>query len=136
MDSDLDLDLPFEPACPLGVPMPPNDDPKFDCYIDDIIVSFLEDQSERGSAVIPLVLALLGRPVTEFESLPRDELISLKKFLAEAFPSEKKIVLGWLVNTRSFRVSMPPNKYRAWSQDLQKVLIRRGAGRKELDTLI
>ena len=136
MDTDLDTDLPFAPACPLGVPIPPSDEPKFECYIDDIFGALMEDHYDRGSAVIPLVLALLGRPVTDSESLSREDLMSLKKFVAEALPNERKTILGWLINTRVFTVALPPDKFKAWSQDLQKVLKRGGASRKVLDTLI
>ena len=61
MDDDLDPALPFEPASPLDVLLPPSDEPKFDCYIDDILGVMLEEHQARGSAVIPLVIALLGR---------------------------------------------------------------------------
>ena len=115
LDEDLDPSTPFVPACPLGVPMCPSDDPKFDCYIDDIIGSFLKDHVARGSTVLPLILALLGRPVSDSESLNREDLLSLKKFVAEALPTEKKIILGWLVDTRTFTVSLPPDKFQAWS---------------------
>ena len=49
-----------------------DDDPKFDCYIDDIFGAFLAEYTNRGEAIIPLVLSLFGRPNHVKESLPRD----------------------------------------------------------------
>jgi len=39
-------------------------------------------------------------PKAESESLARDNMLSIKKFLVEATPGERKLVLGWLVDTR------------------------------------
>lgn len=52
--------------------------------------------------VIPLVLVLLGRPVSPDESLPRDDLLSIKTFVVEALPSERNSIQGWLVNAQAF----------------------------------
>jgi hypothetical protein len=51
---------------------------------------------------------IVGRPndTSKGESFPRDELLSLSKFLAEAKPSQRKIILGWLVDTRTFVVKL------------------------------
>ena len=68
-------------------------------FIDNLFSCFLESDMERGCAILPFVLHLLGRPVSETEPLPREDLLSLKKFVAEATPAERKVVLGWLIDT-------------------------------------
>ena len=75
---------PFTAAVPLAVPMPPDRRPKFDVYIDDIFGVFREADLLRGARVVPLVLHLLGRPQDPLDATPRENLLSLDKFVAEA----------------------------------------------------
>jgi len=99
--------------------MTADDDPKYDCYIDDVFGSYLAEHAARGEAVVPLVLSLFGRPNDTQESLPRDPLLSVKKFLAEARSSELKLVLRWLINTRRFLISLPLDEFTAWTISLK-----------------
>ncbi len=81
-----------------------------------------EVDSVRASAAVPLALHLIGRPVrggVEEESFPRDDLLAVSKFLAEARPSKRIIILGWVVNTRALVLSLPSDKHRAWVEDLR-----------------
>ena len=114
--------------------------PMFDCYLDDLFGVSRERDRARLEAVIPLVLHLIGRPVEEgvTESMPRDALIAVSKFLAEARASEIKTILGWEVNTRHMTVSLPPDKHRAWTSEIQSMWTRPGrrATAKELESTI
>jgi hypothetical protein len=129
-------DVPFGVTSDLMVDLPPNDDPKADCYIDDIFSAFLEADLHRGSHIIPFVIHLLGRPIQETESLARDDLLSIKKFLAEAMPSERKIVLGWLIDTRRLTIELPVEKHRAWVGTIIDLLGQDLVSHKELERLI
>jgi hypothetical protein len=91
--------------------MTADDDPKYDCYINNVFGCYLAEHASRGETVIPLVLSLFGRPNDAQESLPRDPLLSVKNFLAEARSSELKIVLGWLIDARRFLISLPQDKF-------------------------
>ena len=66
---------------------------------------------------------LVGRPndVGITESFPRDDILAIPKFLAEAKPSEKKTILGWLVDTRRFIVALPKDKHAMWSRSIDKI---------------
>ena len=44
------------------------------------------------------------------------------KLAAEASPEEVKLILGWLMNFRELIVSLPDNKYIAWSADIGNIL--------------
>jgi hypothetical protein len=55
------------------------------------------------------------------ESFPQDNLFAALKFLAEAKTLERKTILSWEVNTRSFKVSLPTDKWRAWVGELQRL---------------
>ncbi len=83
---------------------------RFDCYLDDIFGAFYGYDEAKSAAAIPMALHIVGRPndTSNGESFPaRDELLSLSKFLVEAKPSQLKIILGWLVDTRAFVVKFP-----------------------------
>ena len=120
----------------------PNDDdlPRFDCYLDDIFGAFEQRDAEKSAAAIPLALHLVGRPhdPSARESFPRDDLLALSKFLAEARPSERKTVLGWDVDTRRFTVALPEDKHAIWSQAIDKILARKNTlvTTKELETML
>ncbi len=113
---------------------------KFECYLNDLFGVFLARDEEKAEAVLPLALHLVGRPVDERapESFPRDNLLAASKFLAEAKASERKTILGWDVNTRSFKVSLPADKHMNWVNELRwlRFLPGRRAHAKELETTI
>ncbi|KAI2499964.1 hypothetical protein MHU86_14538 [Fragilaria crotonensis] len=119
----------FAPAFEMSVCYPTDDClPRFECYLDNLFGVCREVDSARASAAVPLALHLVGRPVLEGveESFPRDDLLAVSKFLAEARPSERKVILGWVINTRSLVISLPADKHRAWVDDLRKM--RRSPG--------
>ena len=113
---------------------------KFECYLDDLFGVFRDRDVDKAEAALPLALHLVGRPVDERapESFPRDDLLAASKFLAEAKASERKTILGWDVNTRSFKVSLPGDKRRAWVTELRRLrsLPGRRAHARELETTI
>lgn len=59
---------------------------------------------------------------TNGEPIPSKDIVSLKKFLVESQPSEIKICLGWEINTRTFRVSLPKHKLKAWDAQLDNLI--------------
>lgn len=111
---------PIHLAKKLAVAMPLDDfNPKAECFIDDKFVAFLERDMSRGRGILPFLLDLIGRPVHSAEPVPRDELLSLKKSLAEATPAERQIILGWLVDTRKFLVELPQHKVKGWQREIR-----------------
>lgn len=128
--------IPFGVTSELMIDLPLDDDPKADCYIDDIFMAFLEEDRNRGSRIIPFVLHLLGRPVQTDESLSRDDLLSIKKFLAEATPSEQKTILGWLIDARRLTIELPPKKHKAWVRTIIEMLAQDKVSHKDLERLI
>ena len=111
---------------------------KFECFLDDLFGVFQAQDKDKAEAALPLALHLVGRPVDERapESFPRDDLLAASKFLAEAKASERKTILGWDVNTRSFKVSLPMDKRLAWVNELRRLrsMPGRRAHAKELET--
>jgi hypothetical protein len=117
--------------------MPLDDlNPKAECYIDDKFVAFLESDMARGRAILPFLLDLIGRPVHSAEPVPRDDLLSLKKFLAEATPAKRQIILGWVVDARQFLIELPQHKVKGWQRELRRLRKAGHASDQELETLI
>jgi hypothetical protein len=96
----------------------------------------IADNAFRVSAAVPLAVHAIGRQISPNEPLPRDDLISVTKMLAEAAMAETKMALGWLVNTRSLQVSLPENKYLGWNANIDETLQLTFADAKALDTLL
>jgi len=131
-----DATIPLAQVADMMVELPVDDDPKADCYIDDIFAAFLERDAARGARMVPFALFLLGRPVQPGESLAREDLLSIKKFIAEATPSERKIVLGWVIDTRRLTIELPNNKHTAWTTMIHAILDSARASFTELEELI
>jgi hypothetical protein len=135
------LDEEFGEAFAMSVEDPVDDGlAKFDCYLDALFGVFHAQDRVRAEAALPLALHLVRRPVDDKvpESFPRDDLLAVSKFLAEAKALERKIVLGWEVNMRSFKVSLPTDKRHAWVEELRRLakLPGRRANAKEFETTI
>jgi hypothetical protein len=131
-----DPSIPLAQADELAVDIPAEDHPKSDCYIDDIFTAFLETDVKRGSRIVPFILHLLGHPLSPNESLPRDDILSLKKLLAEATPAECQIILGWIIDTCQLIIALPHNKFVAWMNAIKTLLNMEKITHKELETLI
>jgi hypothetical protein len=77
--------IPFHQTKHLSVNIPINDIGKVNIYIDDSIgiAPDLDDNVNRVSSAIPLVNHSMARPTNPSDKIPRKDIISLKKFLAE-----------------------------------------------------
>jgi hypothetical protein len=96
---------------------------KVDIYIEDNI-TITPDIGEDVTRVIKAILLAIhsiARPVDSRDILPRVDIISAKKLKAEGTFEEIKTVLGWVINTRSLSISLPPEKHQKWSADIQKL---------------
>ena len=132
---------PLRPAFEMSIDTSLRDGhPIYDCYLDDLFGVGRERDRLRAEAAVPMALHfLVGRPVAPGESFPRDALLSESKILAEAKASERKIILGWVVNTRAFTVSLPADKeHKTWVTDLRNLRNQPGrrANAKALESTI
>ena len=120
---------PFNNTQLLAVNYPDADDsfPRFECYLDDILGAFMESRGALGAAAIPLTLHMIRRAHEsgDDESLPRDDVLVISKFLAEGKPSESKVILGLWVNTMAFSILLPSEKHIALRDSIERILARR-----------
>lgn len=135
--STYDDSTPFEPARPLFV-----DVPFFwamaDGYIDDIITIVLDVGGWLKKAVnaAPLVIHSMFRPTDAADLLPRNEPISIRKLKGEGTPDEVKVILGWQVDTRRFRIHLPFEKSNEWIADIKVILSNTTISAKTLESTI
>ena len=134
----LDSSQPFEPALPTVVTITTEKHGKTDVYIDDLITitTATDDNIERTNCAAPLSIHVIGRPVDPKETIRRDDLLCFRKLQAEARLEETKVVLGWLINTRTLCISLPHHKFKAWTTQLMTIVRDGKTSRKELHSLL
>ena len=130
--------LPFAQTRDMMVQVPLESIGKADVYIDDTITVSLhsETNNAKAAAAVPLAIHTIGRPLLDNEPITRDDLLCLRKLLAEGRLEEVKNTLGWDLNTRSLSVHLPNHKYIAWNQSITKILQAGSTNAKDLETLI
>jgi hypothetical protein len=113
-----------------------------EAYIDDIFTVFpfvSDDHLHRGRNSALLAIDTMGRPTHKGDPLPRDPIVAEKKVKAEGTPTEKLIVLGWLIDTRRMLIQLPTEKAALWDKELKEVFVlgNKGwpIGLKRLETL-
>jgi len=143
VDDALTSKVPFARARPMCVPVATPLTGGAECFIDDIfsVVPELPDQgirADRMALATFLAIEVFGRPPTDHDPMPRDDLLALSKALAEGTPTETLIVTGWLLDTRRLLISLPDDKFQAWGGDIDGILEkpRRRCSAKELDSLV
>jgi hypothetical protein len=53
----------------------------------------------------------MTRPIDQSDVIPRKDVISIIKFKVESRLEEEKLVLGWIIDTRSLSLALPIEKY-------------------------
>ena len=113
---------------------------RVDGFIDDLINVFADtpDNCRRQPHVVPLAMHVTSCPHAgdANEPVPRRPILSLPKLIAEGRPEEVQVVLGWRLNTRLLEISLPDNKYKAWTGDIHHLIRAGRCGAKGLETLV
>ena len=133
----LPLDVPIAAARQMFVTVPLEIWGKIDCFIDDLPGVGLDTPANviRLPAAILLAIELFTRQYVNFP-IPRDEMVSITKLVAELGMSEQKIILGWMYDSRRLLISLPREKYLAWSHQIRDLLKRKRSNHNELKTLV
>jgi hypothetical protein len=133
-------DVPFGIGRDLIVDIPIDARGIVDLYIDDFVGLTVDlddtDNATRLERAPLLGLTAVAREVSPFEPLPRDEMDARKKLIAETGLSETKMVLGWLLNFRTMTISLPENKYIAYSRAISDMIERGWTSKAELESNI
>jgi hypothetical protein len=134
----LDENIPYHKSKNLAIELPQNNTGKVDIYIDDTIAITpdLPGNTERMIVAVPLVIRTLAHPIDPNDEIPRNDIISIKKFQAEARLEETKMVLGWILNTRSLQISLPLDKYQKWTADINIMISNPRVCVKQLESTL
>jgi hypothetical protein len=129
--------IPYDQANNLSVPLPPRDIVS-DNFIDDIFQAGVDinDNIERLKHSVPLALEAFFRPIDKKDATKRKEIISITKHLAEGTLAERKVILGWLIDTRRFRVFLPKEKAKDWLRDISTCLQSKTCSKGLLESMI
>ena len=95
-----------------------------DGYIDEIVTVFLEigDWFKLIQNATFFTVNALFRPEDPSEAIPRPESTATNKLQAEGTAEESNVFLGWKVNTRLFRISLPHKKTTEWRCEILHIL--------------
>jgi hypothetical protein len=111
-----------------------------DFYIDDIIGLTVNipgsNNVARGQAAALLAIDATARPNYPKEPIPRKSMDLRDKLKAEAGLSKKKMILGWLFDFQHLLISLPENKFIAWTSTINKLLVDGLSTAKELELTI
>ena len=119
----LPMDLPFGTAEPLAMLDMPFKYCTTDGYVDDLTTVVLDilGWAERARNAIALAIHTIFRPVNAEDPISRDDVISVRKLLAEGKLEEIKVVLGWIIDTRRFLIKLTDDKADRWLIDIREL---------------
>jgi hypothetical protein len=111
-----------------------------DIYIDDLICLTLDilgtDHVAQGQAAALLTINVTALPNHPSKPIPQESMDARDKLLAEAGLSETKVVLGWFFHFRKLQISLPENKFIAWTTNVSKLIVEGTTTAKELESTI
>jgi hypothetical protein len=111
-----------------------------DIYIDDMIPIVVDiprtDNLARCAAAGLLAIHATARPKHPAKPIPREEMVARNKLAAKAGLEEEKTILGWHIDFRRLIISLPSNKFIAWTDSINNILARGTSTAKELKTMI
>jgi hypothetical protein len=132
-------DVPFGKAEEAAVVVPTTTTSKTDGFIDDLVNVTLDTprNRERAPHAVPLAMHCTSRPhAGNKEPIMRRSILSIIKLLAEGTHAEIQVVLGWLLDTRRFLISLPDDKFEAWLGQLIETVARGWITFSDLETLV
>jgi hypothetical protein len=133
-------DVPVATARPMAVHKPTTATSCVDGFIDDLINVFLDSayNLSRQPHTVPLAMFLTSRPHAgeDLEPIIRRAILSIPKLLAEGSPAERQIVLGWMLDTRRLLISLPDDKYQAWTESIKSIVANAACTKDDLETLV
>jgi hypothetical protein len=85
-----------------------------------------------------LAVSATSREVSKLEPLPHDNdnMDAQNKLIAETRLTKQKIILGWSFDFHRMTISLPENKFRAYSKVISEIINRGWTSKGELETNI
>ena len=116
----------------------PNEDTYIEGYIDDLLSIILDYERLilRALHAIPLLCYLFFCPVHPSEPIEQSDIIGTIKLIAEGGLSKVKTFLGWIIDTRRMRVSLPKLKALKWIDEIDQIISSNKVKAKTLEKLL
>ena len=134
----LDEGIPFGMTRELSVDIPMSIHGKADVYIDNIITVAVDmnDNVKRISKApcTTIIHAVADKSISS--PLPCDNMIADNKTFTKGASEEIKICLGWEINTRELKISLPLHKYKAWDSQIEEAIKFKSVKLKTLESII
>ena len=124
------------------VDIPINPHSSHNLYIDDIIGLTINIPGTvhlalaHGQAVALLAIKVTARPNHPNEPVPRESMDAKDKLFAKAGLTEIKMILGWEIDFRRLRISLPENKFIMQTTYVNHLLAAGTTNAKELESTI
>ena len=131
-------DIPFAQARNMTVDIPVGKNGKTDVYVDDFITigPDLDDTLERIIKAPATVIHAIADNSMHSDTIPRDDILAIDKMKAEGAAEERKICLGWMMDTRRLLVSLPDHKTIGWKAQIDSLFMNKSASEKELASVL
>ena len=137
-DEELNEDIPLAQAEDIAVPIQAKDKGSFDVFIDDFIGVTVDigNNKERLKVAPGTVIHAVANITEDDLGVKRDHFIAKDKCQAEGALAERRICLGWNLDTRRLTVELPTHKFIAWSRDVEMLISRKSISHSDLLSLI
>ena len=111
-----------------------------DVYIDNVILLTVDipgtDNIARRQSASLLAIDTTARPNHPKEPISRESMDARDKLFVEAGLTEIKMILGWEFDFRHLKISLPENKFIAWTTEVNQLLAAGTTTAKELELRI
>ena len=134
----MSMDIPFAQARSMSVSLDNVPDAKADCFIDDIITAAVDNVNnlDRIEVAHCTVIREIAHNVKGKTYVPCQNIILDEKNEVEGAPEEKKICLGWLLNTRQLLISLPTHTYNAWDDQIASIIKQKSIKYEDLESIL
>ena len=118
--------------------IPPNDNGYFDVYIDDFIGVTVDigNNKARLKAAPGTVIDAVSHHEEGQLDVKREKMIAADKCEAEGAIAERRICLGFMLDTRRLLVQLPQHKCIAWTNEVDNLIKRKSISHANLISLI
>jgi hypothetical protein len=136
----IDEAVPFAKGAEQIVNLPVDPQGMGNVYIDDLIQTAViingTNNAIRCERATLLEMDACAWPKHLNKLIPRKDMEAHNKLKAEAGLEECKTILGWLVDTRHLLLSLPNNKFVAWTAINREVIEQGSTTAQEMESII
>ena len=130
--------IPFAEAKDMSVNIPLEEGGKTDVYVDDFITigPDIDDTLDRITRTPITVIHAIADNSASSKTVPRDDIVAIDKMKAEGAAEERKICLGWMIDTKKLLVSLPDHKTIGWISQIDAILHNKTVSEKDLASIL